>query len=529
MFRKSTMFRAATHGLAFMVHLAISAIAAHAQSPRAPSPAQVLTLRDAIETAKRNNPAFLSVANDTDDATWQLREAYGQFLPSLTAGGGAQYEYAGVQRFGIFSSADIAAGTTDYLLSSYFLSFNWSMDGNTIFRAKSARANRSATEARVRAAEFSLESAVTVQYLAALRASEAVEVARRQLARWEENFELASARVEAGAALPTDKKQAEVDLGRAQVTVLQSENLYRAELSRLVEQMGTALGEEPRLSSNFAVFSPAWEREELVEMALAGHPSLGAVRAGEAAAGAQVNQARSSYFPSVSASAVWSGFSRQIGNSEYLIQQAQNGADRSRQNCEFNNALLEGFPGGLPGLSAEDCSAYALTPDLRQQILAANETFPFDFTKQPLSLRLNISFPVFQGLSKQRQVAQAGAARRDAVHVRRAEELRLRTAVTQSYDDLVTAYRSLTIQNRNLEVAAEQLELARQRYALGAAAFLELLDAEDSMAQAERDQLAAVYDFHAAMRALEAAVGVRLRPEPEAGDPQPSEEPASWT
>ena len=152
---------------------------------------------------------------------------------------------------------------------------------------------------------------------------------------------------------------------------------------------------------------------------------------------------------------------------------------------------------------------------MRQQVLAANQTFPFDFTRQPLSLRLSVSLPVFEGFTRQRNIAQAQADRRDATYARRAEELRLRAAVTQSYDDLATAYRALRIQERNLEVASEQLELARRRYTLGAAPFLELLDAEDSMAQSERDHLAAVYDFHAAIWSLEAAVGRRLRPDAE--------------
>ena len=232
----------------------------------------------------------------------------------------------------------------------------------------------------------------------------------------------------------------------------------------------------------------------------------------EASARAQVNRARSRYFPTVSASAAWSGFSRQIGNEEYLIAQAQGSVDRQRRSCEFDNALLAHLP-GLPGLTADDCSNHVLTDQMRRQVLAANQTFPLDFTRQPLSLRLNVSFPVFQGFARQRSIAEAHADRRDAMHARRAEELRLRAAVTQSYDDLVTAYRALRIQERNLEVATEQLELARRRYALGAAPFLELLDAEDSMEQSERDHLAAVYDFHAAIWSLEAAVGRRLRPE----------------
>ena len=308
-------------GAALVLMAAVGTISA--QDRASGQGSRSLSLEEAIRIAKGSNPAFLASTNDVDPATWQVREAYGQFLPAVTAGGGAQYEYAGVQRFGIFSSADIAVGTTDYLLSSYFLSLNWSIDGNTFFQAKSARANQRATEARVGADEFTLESAVTVQYLAALRARDAVEVAEGQMARWEQNFELVSARVDVGAVPATDGKQSEVDLGRARVALLRAENLYRTEVARLMEQLGTDLGALLELVSDFAVFEPGWDRGELIEMTMSGHPSLRAAGASEASAGAQVNQARSTYFPTVSASAVWSGFSRQVGNDEYLVQQAQ--------------------------------------------------------------------------------------------------------------------------------------------------------------------------------------------------------------
>jgi outer membrane protein TolC len=70
------------------------------------------------------------------------------------------------------------------------------------------------------------------------------------------------------------------------------------------------------------------------------------------------------------------------------------------------------------------------------------------------------------------------------------------------------------IEERNREVAAERLTLARQRYALGAAGVIELLDAETSMNTAESDYLNQVYQFHQALVTLEAATGGSLRADP---------------
>jgi outer membrane protein len=77
----------------------------------------------------------------------------------------------------------------------------------------------------------------------------------------------------------------------------------------------------------------------------------------------------------------------------------------------------------------------------------------------------------------------------------------------------LTAVDVVEIEEGNREVAAEQLDLAQERYGLGAATFLELLEAQSSVAAAERDFLNARYRFHGALWALEAAVGERLRPE----------------
>jgi outer membrane protein len=271
---------------------------------------------------------------------------------------------------------------------------------------------------------------------------------------------------------------------------------------------------EYQLASQFDVFEPTWSRSDLVDQALSRHPSLVAYRAQESAGKAQVRQAWSSYFPSLYFQASWSGRARQIGDTEYLVGQAQGSVINSQQNCEFWNQVAAGLSTSLSDYP-KDCSAqqYIWTDAKRQAVLNANDVFPFDFRSEPLSLYLQVSFPVFQGFTRQRQVAEAKAASEDARYNRRAEELRIQTAVTQAYDGLMTAVQVVRIEGRNREVATEQLQLAQERYRLGAAPFLELLEAQSSMAEAERDYLNATYRFHGAIWALEAAVGERLRPD----------------
>ncbi len=471
-----------------------------------------LTLEEALRLARRSNPAFLQTSNDESVADWRFRESLGAFLPTFDTNISGQYLAPGTPSFGIFTSSDLGLDETDYYYSSYGLNLSYNLSGNTFFQVASTRASQKATEARVRAAAFDLESAVTAQYLIALRARDGVAVAQRQLDRAAENEELAAARVEVGAAIPTDGKQAEVERGRAQVTLLEAESLFRTEKLRLLEQVGVEAEGDFDLASEFEIFQPGWERKELVNRAMDRHPSLRAYRAQESSGNAQVRQAWSSYFPNLYFNARWSGNAREIGDKQYILNQAEGSVESQIENCQFWNQVSAGLTQPLDDYP-RNCSSIVLTPEERSAILARNDVFPFDFDKQPLSLFLQVSFPVFQGFSRQRQVAEARAAAEDARYDRRAEELRLQTAVTQAYDELLTAVEVVEIETRNREVADEQLTLAQERYRLGAAPFLELLEAQSSMAEAERDFLNAKYRFHGAIWSLEAAVGERLRPE----------------
>jgi outer membrane protein len=468
-----------------------------------------LTLLEAINVAKENNPTFLSAENDQVAAEWGVREAVAAFLPTASANGSASYTEAGVQRIG---TLDFGAQSTDWYSSSYSLSLNWTLNGNTIFGLPAARADKRATRARIDAASFNLEAMVAVQYMAALRARDGVQVAQRQLDRARQNLQIVRTRVSSGAAAGTDGKQAEVDLGRAEVGLIQAERQMREDRSLLGEQLGVALGEDVELASQFEIFEPSWDRDALMDEALSAHPSLHAFRAQEAASQATARQAASQYFPTLSITTGFRGNTLQALNEDFIRRSVISNAEGKRSNCEFMNTLHSGLAQGLPNYEMQNCGAFAASDELIQSALNQNAAFPFDFTKVPISLSLQVSIPIFTGFSRQRQVSQAYNLAEDAQHGRRAEELRLRTAVTQAYDNLAAAYRIVQLEERNQAVAEEQLQLQQRRYALGAAALLELLDAQTTVSTADQAYLNALYDFHWNLIRLEASVGRILRP-----------------
>ncbi|MEX2467753.1 MAG: TolC family protein [Gemmatimonadota bacterium] len=494
--------------LGYRARVAFMALCCTALAAAAAEGQERLTLDEAVTLARQNNPNFLSTENDRGAAAWQERAAYGAFLPRADASASAGYTEAGTQRIG---TLDFGSQSTDWYSSSYNVGLTWTLDGNTIFGVSNARNSRRATDARVDAAAFDLESGVAFQYMTALRARDQLDVAQRQLDRARQNLRIVTTRVSSGAAAGTEGKQAEVDLGRAEVGLIQAERDLRLSKLLLAEQIGVSLPPDVELVSEFAVFEPDFDVAALVDAALNMHPSLNAFRAQENARRAAARQTTTSqYLPTVTLQTGFRGNTLQALNEEFLLTSAEDRVQGQRESCEFQNAISAGLTSPLPGYP-RNCSEFVMTDAMRRDIISSNDVFPFNFTTLPLSLSLRVSVPIFTGFSRQTQVAQANAAAEDAEHDRRAEELRLRTAVTSAADNLESAYRVLQAEERNLTLAEEQLLLQQRRYSLGAAALLELLDAQTTMTTADQAYLNALYDFHYSLIQLEAAVGRSLR------------------
>jgi outer membrane protein len=468
-----------------------------------------MTLEEAVQLARRYSPSFRQQANDEAVADWNVRAAYGTLLPSVTASSGLEWEAGGLPRVGNLSAEDLGLSKTpDYIYSSYSLRLSLSLSGATFFRMAQERAAREATSARVEAASYALESDITRQYLSAMRARDGVALAQRELATADEALKLAQGRVAAGAATRMDEAQAEVERGRAEVALLQAQAAAETEKLRLLQRIGLDYRGDVELVTRPELFAPDWTLEELTAEALQRHPQLAAARAAEAASRATARSAKMQYLPSLNLSGGWFGYTRSTRDERYLLNSAEQSAINRIAGCEATNDLYSRLANPLP---AQDCSRFAFDDSKRAAVLAANDVFPFNFTKQPPSFGMTISLPLLNGFTREAQVQQAAAAAEDAKHTRREQELEQRATIAASYLAIQTAYRSVAIEERNVAAAAEQLEYARERYRLGAGSILELTQAQATKARADQAHLVALYSFHENLAALEAAVGRRLR------------------
>jgi outer membrane protein len=476
----------------------------------AQQPPATLSLEDAIQLALRHNPAYRMQANDEAVADWNVRSAYGSFLPDLSIRSSLDWQAGGSPNIGLLNAEDFGVTRTpDLLFSGYGVSFGMQISGGTFFRLAQERAAREATRARVDAAGYVLESEVTRQYLSAMRARDGVGLARRELETADEALRLAEARMEAGAAMRLDVTQAEVERGRAEVALLQAQAAEETEKLRLLQRLGLDLEYDVELTTSLEIFEPRWALDELTRLALREHPQLMSVRASESASRSAARAARMSYLPTLSVSGGWSGDTRMARDENYILALAQENAEQRVRNCESTNDLYSRLARPLP---PSDCSRFEFTDTKRAEVLEANSVFPFNFTRRPLGVGVRLSLPIFNGFTREAQVQTAAAAAEDAKHQRREEELNRRATVATAYLALQTAYRAVAIEERNAAAAAENLDLATERYRLGAGSILELTQAQATKARADQAHLTALYSFHENLAALEAAVGRPLRP-----------------
>jgi len=498
---------------------------------QAPSPSVsggtpvALTLAEALRLAQSNNPEYKQTLNNLDPANWQVRTAYGNLTPTFGVSGDMNYTGAGSNNFGngliVPSSAQVGSG--------YSAGFNWQLDGPRLTAPGLQKANRQATDEDIANQDVVLRADVTIQYLDALQTDAQVDVSRQQLERNKNFLDLANAKYRVGQGTLIEVRQAEVQVGQAELDLLraqQAQRTSRIELFRRIGVVPPVSVDQVVLPDTFPVTQPDYQLDQLLDLAAEQNPSLTALKSRSRTASLTVRSAKREYWPSLSVRAGWSGYTQHFTDEGLLISQSTTQAQATASNCNFQNDIILGLPAqSLPeppwanGGIIPDCNAYAglnstgtaLSDTLLNKTKSANNMFPFHFTSQPFTAQFVISLPIWDGFNRNLHVAQARAQEEDAQEIVRARGLQVRADVESRLFTLISAYQAIGVQTKNREAARDQLRLAQDRYRLGSGTSLEVSDAQNAVQRAEGDYVNAVYIYHKSLTALEAAVGRPLR------------------
>ena len=397
----------------------------------------------------------------TMQARGSALSAWSGILPSLT--GNLAYNHSIPDKRNSFYAVQVDSVTTQTFLvrrrqqqvasagvqSNLFSVPAWSEKRRQDFLNRGAR--ESEAEAR-----NGVVYAVKQQYFALVKAERLAEVSREseRLARDEESR--ADALFEVGTVARGDVLKARARRATTQLDRIRAENQIEIQRSKLKQVIGvkpdTPLAIETRLEENVALPDSATSVRE----ALGSRPELSRAAAAEKAARAGLFGARAGRLPSV------------VGSLE---------VDRSK-----NTTRVEQL-----GAGQFDDTYYA------------TEWFG----------TVRLSLPVFNGFVTEGRTKSAKGALLEAEAERRQREVDVAVEVQQAWLQVREAVQRIDVAKDGMASAQEDYSFSKGRYELGAGTFLDLLNAQVSLAQAKQSYVEAVADAHVAEAALERAVGSR--------------------
>jgi outer membrane protein len=432
--------------LGWLVVLTMVAAIGYAQE----APARKLSLADALEIARQNNPDYLTYVSARAPASWALTNSTVRlFTPTAGVSGGYTYQAAASGQ--IIQGFPIPA-TPSYHQSNLTFGLSYQLSGTSIANRGYAASQLNAADMDIAGALTLLQTSVKQEYINLLEARAQADYAEHVVNRAQELLNLAQARYNVGQGTMIDVRRSQVDKGTADVLLLQARQNVDIEVLRVYQWLGVPAPEPPHIepTDTFPVVQPTYNEDSLVALALQSNPQVRAIRAREGAATWNVRGAYSQYLPSL---------------------QAQAGTGKSW---------------------------------ITQGTTSYNQKNPWYFS-------LGLSLPIYDAFSRNYQISQAHSIQESLNQSIRKQELSVRANVSAAYLALVTAYQTISVQENNRTAADEALSLATERYRVGSGSIIELLDARVTSEKAGFDYISAVYNYHKAIAALEQAVGLPLR------------------
>src|SRR5690606_18930934 len=193
----------------------------------------VVTLDEAIALALEHDPSFVQADRSAYSARAQLRQAQLSWLPSVNVS--SAYGNSSNERFDQTTGRLVSENYSAQLSASYEIFSG----GRRFAEQSSASATLRAAEARRSARWFETVLATKRTFYAAAAAAELVESAKQRLARAQRQLEFAETRLELGTATRSDVLRADLEVGNAELALLEAEAaLHNARL-----ELGRRTGE----------------------------------------------------------------------------------------------------------------------------------------------------------------------------------------------------------------------------------------------------------------------------------------------
>ena len=412
-----------------------------------------LSLDDCIQIALTNKEALKASALDLESSRQSVKGSYSNILPSLILSGSLS-ESSFPQQEGGYNptTGEITLGSISNLKSSsagISLSQNIYDGGRWWNNIAQSKNNYKITEQFNRQVKTNIIREVHRNYFNYLKSLQLLDVSQSNLNSSQQQLALTKQRFDLGSARKTDLLKAEVRYGQARVDVVNNEAVLNNAFLSLKNAMGIV-----RTSRDFIVNDDVFfldtipDFENAFESIQKYNPSVLAKK--NQITNAEFNEklAKGSRFPNISATASYSG------NSEDF----QSLSDEWDQNWRMNTSL-------------------------------------------------SFSVPIYTGntLSTTIQQAKLNVRKQESEYLTQLQDLSVQLEVIL---DQLNYYKEVIPINEKVVASAEEdVKLVQERYSLGSASILEVLDSQVSLVTARSSLIRSKYDSMIEQANMKAILG----------------------
>ena len=407
-----------------------------------------LTIQEAISIALKRNSSLIKLKNNYESSKSQVLNAYGQLIPNLAVQGGWSWyrvnDIGGIQRDFFGQDVQVPPSQTDTRsydvgLGGSFTLFNGLSNYETINQAKN---NVKASEYNLSKQKQNIVYETTDFFYLALNAAELLKVRDENVQYYKKFLETVQERNKLGAVAVADVYSAQVQLGNAELQSIQAQNDNETIKNNLLNFLALNVMDEYTFVDPF-------------------------------------------------------GTDKAVDTDKYMkdfqdIQTMVSAALDSRFDYKSQEATLDAARNGIN--SAKGGIYQSLTGLYQYYTYAAD--FNSLFNRKTFNVGLTLNVPIFSNFNVENQIQMAEVSYNNAREDLSVLERQVKIDVKQGFNDLVAAKKTLDVAVNNAIYAEETRKINQERYNLGSATILDVLQAGRDFTDAQRNKINAIYDFY---------------------------------
>jgi len=424
-----------------------------------------LTADEAVKIALQKSPGILQSEADVLSARSGLWGAYSQVLPnvSINAGRNGSFteEATGSTAFGsiIVPSRSIDA---ERYTGSWGVSGTWSIfDPSGIVGLSSARSGMKSAEHGQRASRADVRLETKRRFYAVVKAMHLSRVSSQALRLSRDDERRVRALFEVGSVSKSDLLRAQVRTAQSQLDSILADHDVVTNRYTLAQQLGIPDSEIGEVDSSLITTTVTYDPAVVLDEARKQRPDIQSAEANVRAAELGLRSAHFARLPSI---------------------------------------LLQG------GWTSKTVSSQRFNVDFQSPVDSVQSTS--SEVKGDFSGRISVTLPIFDGFAIDSRVASARGQMVRATETRDALVRNLEGEVRQTLLVHQEAREREALGRTAVESARENLNLVQQKYNVGSATILDLIDSQVSLLRAASELVSALADIRIAEAAVDRVRGI---------------------